>query len=146
VRAAAVALGLVAILACAAEAPVVITDKPVTTVVPVPAAVRGAHDILLQLQQVTVPKNASATWNMFVEMPSANAKTSTEAPGFAGYVTTLPNPSAAGNPPKGMTMQLPDAAAAIVRKLDQVRLTFVPVTTAPGETVKVGSVRLEPAQ
>ncbi|MCU1238465.1 MAG: hypothetical protein JWP63_6432 [Candidatus Solibacter sp.] len=135
---------LAALLACAAVAPpVVILDKPVTITVDVPEPVRRANHILLQLEQVTTPRKTSATWNMFVELPDAGERSPVDLPNFAGYVTTLPNPSAATNPPKGMSLQLPDPAARLVRKLHSVRLTFVPVTKLT-ESVRIGVVRLVP--
>ncbi len=146
VRTAAVMVTLLAAMsACGADPkPVVMVDKPVTVTVPVPPPVRKARYILLQLEQVTTPKTASATWNIFVELPAADEQTSVYLPNFAGYVTTLPNPAAPANPPKGMTLQLPDAAAALVRKHSEVRLTFVPAAKFAGDGVRIGAVHLEP--
>jgi hypothetical protein len=136
-----------ALSACAADRqPVVMIEKPVTITVAVAEPVRKAPHILLQLEQVTTPKNASATWNMFIELPSADSQTPVEVPNFAGYITTLPNPSAPSNPPKGMSLQLPDEAARLVRKLTAVRLTFVPMAKFAGDGVRIGVVRLEPIQ
>jgi hypothetical protein len=138
---------LALLTACAAESkPVVIIDKPVTVTLPVEESVRKAGFILLQLEQVTAPKSASATWNMFLELPAADARTSVHSPNFAGYVTTVPNPTAATNPPKGMTLQVPDAAAKLIRNLREVRLTFVPAGKLAGDGVRIGGVRIEPGQ
>jgi hypothetical protein len=138
---------LAGMTACGAVSrPVVIVDKPVTITVPVPESVRKAEHILMQLEQVTTPKTASATWNMFIELPAADERTSVYVPNFAGYVTTLPNPSAPANPPKAMTLQLPDAAARLVRKLPEVHITFVPIEKFAADGVRIGAVRLEPIQ
>jgi len=138
---------LVAMTACAADPrPVVMIDKPVTVTVAVSEPARKAEHLLLQLEQVMTPKTASATWNMFIELPRADRRTSVYLPNFAGYVTTLPNPTAPANPPKGMTLQLPDAAARLVRKLPEVRVTFVPTGKFAGDGVRIGVVRLEPIQ
>jgi len=133
--------------ACAAEGwPVMLVDKPVTVKVAVPESVRKAENIVLQLAQVTTPKETSATWNMFVELPDADGRTPVESPNFAGYVTTVPNPTARSNPPKAMTLPLPDAAARIVRRLPEVRLTLVPVEKIAGGGVTIGEIRLEASQ
>ena len=134
---------LVAMTACAADPkPVVIVDKPVTVTIAVSEPLRKAGYILLQLEQVTTPKTASVTWNMFIELPSADARTSVNLPNFIGYVTTLPNPTAPANPPKGMTLQLPDAAARFVRILPEVRLTFVPTAKFAGDGVRIGFTQI----
>jgi len=140
---------LLAAMGCAfaaagmAAGAVTLADKPVTATITVPESVRRAAVILLHLDQVTTPKSAAVTWNIFAELPTADVRTSVEHPNFIGYVTVVPNPSAPKNPPKGFTIQIPEGAARFLRKSPAVRLTFVPAERFAESGVTIGSMRLE---
>jgi hypothetical protein len=121
-----------------------LVDKPATVAVPVPKTAGRAKALLLQLEHVIAPKSAAATFNIFVDLPSADATTPVDHPNFVGYVTMLPNPSAPNNPAKGITMQMAEPAARLVRTERTARLTFVPTEPLAEGGVKIGSIRIEP--
>jgi hypothetical protein len=131
-------------LALAASAPVVVmVDKPVTTAVEAPEKVRHSNIVLLRLEGVIVRRNAPAVWNVFWDLPEADAQTSVNDPHFAGYLTSLPN-SAARNPrPANFTLELPPAAVEMIHRRGVLRFTIVPVRKLPEGGVTITALRLE---
>jgi hypothetical protein len=130
-------------LAASDAEPVKLLDKPVTVTLAVPEKARRGGPMLLQLQGVIAPKSVAVRLNIFVELPSADAATSVDGANFAGYVTLLPNPSAPNNPPKGITLQVADPAASLIRARRTARFTLVPAEKAGESGVTIGSIRLE---
>jgi hypothetical protein len=136
------------VLACflalaASAAAVVMMDKPVTVAVDVPAGVRHSKVILLQIEGVTMRRNAPAVWNVFWEMPDADVKTSVDDAHFAGYVTSVANSAAHEVKPANFTLELPAAAVAAIQRQQTVRFTFVPVRKLPEGGVTITTLRLE---
>lgn len=133
-----------AALALRAAGPLSVTliDKPLTVAVAVPKTARRAQALLIQLEQVIRPKTVPVSINLFVEMPTANAKTSVDDPHFAGYVTALANPSPNAKP-VGFTIQVAGPAARLIRMNTSFRLTLVPAARYPEGGVRIGSIRLE---
>ena len=121
-----------------------LVDKPATVEVPVPKTAGRAKALLLHLEHVIAPKNAAVNFNIFANLPSAEKSTSVDHPNFVGYVTMLPNPSAPNNPEKGITMQMAEPAARLVRTEKTARLTFVPTERIAEGGVTIGSIRIEP--
>src|SRR5258708_4446728 len=121
-----------------------LVDKPATVEVPVPKTAARAKALLLQLEHVIAPKNSPVTFNIFADLPSAGKTTSVDHPNFVGYVTMVPNPSAPNNPPKGVTMQMAEPAARLVRAEKAAKLTFVPTEPLAEGGVTIGSIRIEP--
>lgn len=136
-------IGLVVLAAALTSATLV--DKPVTVVVAVPKTARRAQALLLQLEQVIRPKGIPVTFNIFVNMPSANLRTSVDDPHFVGYVTALANPNA-GAKPVGFTIQVADPAARLIKTMAMVRFTFIPTEHLPEGGLKIGAIRLEPVK
>jgi Protein of unknown function (DUF_B2219) len=130
------------LLALAASATVTMMDKPVTVAVNVPEKARRSKAVLLQLEGVVVAHNAPAVWNIFWEMPRANAQTSVEDLHFVGYVTSVANSGARDPKPANFTLELPSAAVAVIHRQTTIRLTFVPVRV-PNGGVTIGDLRLE---
>jgi len=126
-----------------ALAAVVMVDKPVTVAVPVPEKMRESKIVLLQLQGVVMRRNAPAVWNVFWEMPSADAQTSVDIAHFAGYVTSLANSAARSAQPANFTLELPPAAVRATRRQRAIRFTFVPVGKLPEGGVTITSLHLE---
>ena len=123
---------------------VALVDKPATVEVPVPKTAGRAKALLLHLEHVIAPKNAAVTFNIFADLPSADKSTSVDHQNFVGYVTMLPNPTAPNNPAKGITMQMAEPAARLVRVEKTARLTFVPTEPIAEGGVTIGSIRIEP--
>ena len=128
----------------AAFAPAVaILDKPVTAIVPVPEKARQSKIVLLQLEGVLIRRNAPAVWNVFWDMPTADAQTSVDNIHFAGYITSLPNSAARTSQPANFTLELPPAAVQALRRNSTMRFTFVPVGKLPAGGVTITALRLE---
>jgi hypothetical protein len=123
--------------------PVKLVDKPVTVTLAVPETARRGAPVLLQLQRVIAPKSTAVRFNVFAELPSADAGTSVDHPSFVGYVTLLPTGSAANSPPKGVTLQVADPAARLIRTKKTAQFTFVPTEKFVEGGVSIGSIRLE---
>ncbi len=139
---AALLLAALAIPGLAAEA-VTLLDKPVTVTVTVPKTGRAAQALLLQLDRVVVPRDAAVSFNIFAELPGADAKTSVDHPNFVAYVTMPANPNAPGGPAKGITLQVAEPVARQIAGMARARMTFVPAEKIPGPGVRIGAVRLE---
>jgi hypothetical protein len=133
-------------LALAVNSPapaVVMLGQPVTVTVAVPESLRRSALIVLHLKGVVVKRNAPALWNIFWEMPLANAQTSVDNPHFVGYVTSPANSAARDPKPANFTLQLPVGAVTAAHRLSTLRLTFVPVRRLPEGGVTIGTIRLE---
>jgi hypothetical protein len=131
------------LFALAASAAVVMIDKPVTVEMIVPEAVRHSKIVLLQLEEVLVRRNAPAVWNVFWDMPEANAQSSVNGVHFVGYIALVANSANRDPKPAGFTMQLPPAALVALRRQRTVRFTFVPVRKLPEGGVTITTLRLE---
>jgi hypothetical protein len=127
----------------ASAAAVVMTDKPVTAAVAVPERVRHSKVILLQLEGVTMRRNAPAVWNVFWELQDANVETSVDNAHFAGYVTSIPNSAARDVKPVNFTLELPAAAVAAIQRQQTIHFTFVPMRKLPEGGVSITTLRLE---
>jgi hypothetical protein len=126
---------------CGRAAPAVqFQDKPATAKIPVPAAVTKSNVILLQLREVIIPASAQGAWHVFCEFPEADSRTSVDHPSFCGSVSVLAYGAGSVRQPANFTLQLPPPVAASVRRLKELRLTFVPVSNAP---ISIGSIALE---
>jgi hypothetical protein len=130
-------------LALAATAPVVMIDKPVTAAVEASEKVRHSKLILLRLEGVIVRRNAPAVWNVFWDMPEANAQSSVDDIHFAGYLTSLPNSAIRDPRPANFTLELPPAAVEMIHRRGTLRFTFVPVRKLPEGGVTITALRLE---
>jgi hypothetical protein len=126
-----------------ALAAVVMVDKPITVTVPVPEKLRESKTAVLQLQGVVMRRNAPAVWNVFWEMPGANAQTSVDSAHFAGYITSLANSAARAAQPANFTLELPPAALRLLRRQRAMHFTFVPVGKLPEGGVTITSLHLE---
>ena len=130
--------------ALAAAAPVVVmVDKPVTAAVEAPARVRHAKIVFLRMEGVIVRRNAPAVWNVFWDLPEANAATSVDDIHFAGYLTSLPNSALRDPHPANFTLELPAAAVAKLQRQGVMRFTFVPVKKLPDGGVTITALRLD---
>jgi hypothetical protein len=132
------------LLALAAAAPaVVMVDKPVTAAVDVPEKVRHAKIVFLRMEGVIVRRNAPAVWNVFWDLPEANAATSVDDMHFAGYLTSLTNSAIREPHPANFTLELPAAAVAELPRRSIMRFTFVPVRKLPEGGVTITALRLD---
>jgi hypothetical protein len=121
----------------------VMVDKPVTVSVHVPESARHSEVLLLKLEGVIMRRNAPAVWNIFWEMPDANAQTPVTSEHFAGSVSSPAN-SAIREPKAGnFIVELPPVAARVGHRLGTIRLTFVPVRKLPEGGVTITTLRLE---
>jgi hypothetical protein len=119
-------------LALAAFAPVIVmVNKPVTAAVEVPERVRHSKMVFLRMEGVIVRRNAPAVWNVFWDLPEANAATAVDDIHFAGYLTSLPNSALREPHPTNFTLELPAAAVAELHRRRTMRFTFVPVGKLP---------------
>ena len=127
-----------------AFAPVaVMVDKPVTIAVATPEPVRHAKTVLLRIEGVVARRDVPWLWNVFWDLPEADAQTSVENIHFVGYVA-LPANSALRDPrPANFNMQLPEAAVAALRLRNTLRFTFVPLRKPPPGGVTITLLRLE---
>jgi hypothetical protein len=126
-----------------ALAAIVMIDKPVTATVDAPEKVRHSQIVLLRLEGVIVRRNAPAVWNVFWEMPDADAQTSVDDIHFLGYLTSLPNSAAHEPKPVNFTLELPPMAVEAIHRRGSMRFTFVPVRKLPEGGVTITALRLE---
>ena len=132
------------LLALAASAPVVVmVDKPVTAGVDVPEHVRHAKIVFLRMEGVIVRRGAPAVWNVFWDLPEANAATSVDDMHFAGYLTSPTNSAIREPHPTNFTLELPAAAVAALQRRSVMRFTFVPVRKLPEGGVTITALRLD---
>ncbi len=140
-RRAAAPFALLALAASAAA--IVMIDKPVTAAVEASEKVRHSKIVLLRLERVIVRRDAPAIWNVFWDMPEANAQTSVDDPHFLGYLTSLPNSASRDPKPVNFTLELPAAAVETLHQRGVMRFTFVPVRKLPEGGVTITALRLE---
>jgi hypothetical protein len=127
----------------ASAAAVVMIDKPVTATVEASEKVRDSKIVLLRLEGVVVKRNAPAIWNVFWDMPEANAQTSVNDIHFVGYLTSLPNSATRDPRPVNFTLELPPVAVETIHRRGAMRFTFVPMRKLPEGGVTITSLRLE---
>jgi len=99
--------------------------------------------VLLRLEGVIVRRDAPALWNVFWEMPGANAQTSVDDIHFLGYLTSLPNSAARDPKAVNFTLELPPTAVETIHRRGSMRFTFVPVRKLPEGGVTITALRLE---
>jgi hypothetical protein len=97
----------------------------------------------LRLEGVIVRRTAPAVWNVFWDMPEANAQSSVDDIHFAGYLTSLPNSAIRDPRPANFTLELPPAAVEMIHRRGTLRFTFVPVRRLPEGGVTITALRLE---
>jgi len=124
-------------------AAVVMKDEPVTAAVYVPAQARHAKLVSLRLEGVVMKRNAAALWNIFWNMPNANAQTPVTDEHFAGYVASPANSAMRDPKPANFMLQLPEAAVLSMRDAATMNFTFVPVRKLPEGGVTIWTIRLE---
>ncbi len=127
----------------ASGAAIVMIDKPVTAAVEASEKVRHSKIVLLRLERVIVRRDAPAIWNVFWNMPEANAQTSVDDPHFVGYLTSLPNSAIRDPKPVNFTLELPAAAVEALQRRGVMRFTFVPLRQLPEGGVTITALRLE---
>lgn len=131
-------------LALMAVMPVaVMVDKPVTVTVAVPEPSRHAEAVLLRLEGVTMRRNVPVTWNIFWELPKADARTSLNNIHFAGFISSPANSALRDPKPVSFLLPMPPPAVAVLHHQPVVRLTFVPIGKLPEGGVTITSIRLE---
>jgi hypothetical protein len=126
-----------------ALAAIVMIDKPVTATVEASEKVRHSKVVLLRLEGVIVRRNAPAIWNVFWDLPEANAQTSVDDLHFVGYLTSLPNSAARDPKPVNFTLELPPVAVQTIHRRGVMRFTFVPVRKLPEGGAIITALRLE---
>jgi polyphenol oxidase len=144
----------------AGEPPVTLTARPVTRTVAVPTAHRNLFQLkaqnrldrlfVLRLHGISVPSNQQALFHVFVNLPSADARTSTNSPNFVGTVAIV----AKAKSLRGHRHKTIDAAFDVSELLGraaargQLSVTLVPVggTGAPAKTGGPAPVRPTIAQ
>src|SRR5580658_814004 len=95
-------------LALATSVPVaVMVDKPVTIDLAVPEQLRHSKNVLLRMEGVVMRRDAPAMWNVFWDMPEANAQTSVDNVHFVGYIASPANSAVREAKPANFTLQLP---------------------------------------
>jgi len=124
-------------------AAVVMRDEPVTAAVEVPAQVRHAKAVSLRLERVVMKRNAPALWNIFWNMPKANAQTPVTDEHFAGYVASPANSALRDPKPANFIVQLPESAVLAMRDAATMSFTFVPKRKLPESGVTIWTLRLE---
>jgi hypothetical protein len=128
-----------------AMAPVaVIDDKPVTVPVAIPEAVRHAKVVMLRIDGVVMRRRGPLVWNVFWDMPGADAHTSVDDVHFAGYVASPANSGVRGEGrPANFILQLPEAAVGAIHQQATMQVTFVPLRKPPEGGVTITALRLE---
>jgi hypothetical protein len=131
-------------LALSANLPVaVMVDKPVTIDLAVPEQLRHSKNVLLRLEGVVMRRDAPAKWNVFWDMPEANAQTSVDNVHFVGYIASPANSAVRDAKPANFTLQLPSAAELAIHRQTTIHFTFVPTRKLPEGGVTIASARLE---
>ena len=114
---------------------VVMVDRPVTVVVPVPDTARQEKVVLLRMAGVIMRRDAPAMWNVFWEKQ--------DEAHLIGYISSPANTAARNPRPANFILELPAAASAAVRRQKEMRFMFAPVQKLPQGGVTITSVRLE---
>jgi len=122
---------------------VLMVDRPVIVSVSVPEPVRQAQAVLLRMEGVTMKRDAPANWNVFWELPKADAQTLVENMHFVGSIHSPANTSLRDPRPANFVLTMPPGAIALLRKQSQIHFTFVPIGKLPEGGVTITSIRLE---
>lgn len=139
-----------------AKWPLKLEAQPVSFSMPVPERIRQAAErasnasplspiCFMRFQQVTLAPGRSAQLRIFFNTPQANIATSTENPGYAGFLVVSPPPQAEGHPqPLNLTLDVTSSQASALRR-DELTLTLVPLGEPGGSIegldLKIGEVR-----
>ena len=135
----------IAYLMALANAPpaIVLIDKPVTVAMDVPEPARRSEVLFLKLEGVVAQRSAPVMWNVFWNMPEANAQTSVDNEHFVGYIASPANSAVRHPKPANYTVELPVAAVRAAHRLRTIRFTFVPLRKLPEGGVTITALRLE---
>ena len=124
-------------------AAIVMKDEPVMFSLNVPEHVRHAKVVSLRMETVVMKRNAAAVWNIFWNMPNANAQTPVTNEHFAGYIASPANSALRDPKPANFVLQLPEAAVVAMHDAETMSFTFVPVRKLPEGGVTIWTIRLE---